>query len=85
VPEGKVTIKTEYTAVGPMEKGGTLKLFVNGRAAGEGQIKRVGFRSGGLEPFEVGRDSITSISPAYKDDGAFEFTGTIEKVAFELK
>jgi arylsulfatase len=84
LPEGKVTIRTEYDAVGPMEKGGTLKLFVNGKPAGEGQIKRVGFRSGGLEPFEVGRDSITAISPVYKDRGNYEFTGAIEKIAFEL-
>ncbi|QEG37661.1 arylsulfatase [Bythopirellula goksoeyrii] len=84
LPTGKVTIKSEYEAVGPMEKGGKLRLFVNGQPAGEGQIKRVGFRSGGLEPFEVGRDSITSIVPTYKDKGDFEFTGTIDEIKFEL-
>ena len=70
--------------MGPMEKGGTLRLFVNDKPAGEGQIKRVGFRSGGLEPFEVGRDSITSIVPVYKDKGDFAFTGTIDEIKFEL-
>lgn len=85
IPAGKVTIKTEYDAVGPMEKGGKLRIFVNGQLAGEGQIKRVGFRSGGLEPFEVGRDSITSINKAYEDKGDFAFTGGIEKLQFELK
>jgi arylsulfatase len=85
LPEGKVTIKTEYSAVGPMEQGGTLRIFVNGQPAGEGPIKRVGFRSGGLEPFEVGRDSITPIDTAYKDQGSFEFTGKIEKISFDLK
>lgn len=84
VPTGKVTIKTEYKADGPMEKGGTLKLFVNGQPAGEGLIKRVSFRSGGLEPFEVGRDSITSIAPSYKGKGDFAFPGTIEEVKFEV-
>lgn len=38
----------------------------------------------GLEPFEVGRDSITPLDPAYKDKGTLPFTGTIEKVVFEL-
>lgn len=38
----------------------------------------------GLEPFEVGRDSITPVEPAYKDRGRFEFTGTIDRVIFEL-
>jgi arylsulfatase A-like enzyme len=84
IPDGKVTIKTEYTAVGPMDKGGTLRLFVNGQPAGEGQIKRVGFRSGGLEPFEVGRDSITPVTRAYADKGAFPFNGTIERITLQL-
>jgi hypothetical protein len=61
-----------------------LKLFVNDQPAGEGQVKRSLFRHG-LEPFEVGRDSITPIDPAYKDKGTFEFTGTIDKVSFEIE
>ena len=84
LPEGKVTLKSEFTPNGSKEGGGTLKLSVNGKPAGEGQVKRPLFRHG-LEPFEVGRDSITAIDPAYKEKGKFEFTGTIEKVTFELK
>ena len=84
LPEGKVTLKTEFTPDGSKEGGGTLKLFVNGKPAGEGKVKRSIFRHG-LEPFEVGRDSITPIDPAYKDKGQFAFTGNIEKVSFELK
>lgn len=83
LPEGKVTLKTEFTPDGSKEGGGTLKLFVNGQPAGEGKLKRSAFRHR-LEPFEIGRDSITPIDPAYKDKGKFEFAGTIEKVAFEL-
>jgi arylsulfatase A-like enzyme len=82
--EGKVTLKTEFTADGSREGGGTLSLFVNGKPAGEGKLKRSAFRHG-LEPFEVGRDSITPIDPIYKDKGTFPFTGTIEKITFELK
>ena len=84
LPEGKVTLKTEFTPDGSREGGGTLKLFVNGKPAGEGKLKRSAFRHG-LEPFEVGRDSITPIDPVYKDKGTFPFTGTIEKITFELK
>ena len=54
---------------------------MNGKPAGEGKVKRSAFRHG-LEPFEVGRDSITPVSPGYT--GTFPFTGTIEKVTFEL-
>ena len=57
---------------------------MNGKPAGEGKLKRSAFRHG-LEPFEVGRDSITPIDPIYKDKGAFPFTGTIDKITFELK
>ena len=61
--------------------GGTIKLFVNRKAAGEGKLARTAFRHG-LEPFEVGRDSITAVSPEYTSP--FPFTGTIEKITFEL-
>ena len=81
VPAGKVTLKTEFTPDGSKDGGGTLKLFVNGKPAGAGLLKRTAFRHG-LEPFEVGRDSITSISPDYK--APFAFSGTIEEVKFEL-
>jgi arylsulfatase len=83
LPEGKVTLKSEFTPDGSKEGGGTLKLFVNGKPAGEGKLKQSLFRHG-LEPFEVGRDSITAVDPAYKDKGSFPFTGAIEKVTFEL-
>ena len=84
IPTGEVTLKTEFTPDGSKEGGGTLKMFVNGKPAGEGKLTRSLFRYG-LEPFEVGRDSITPVDPAYASDGKFEFTGKIEKVAFELK
>jgi arylsulfatase A-like enzyme len=84
IPEGKVTLRTEFTPDGSKEGGGTLKLFVNGKAAGEGRLKRSAFRHG-LEPFEVGRDSITPVDPAYRDKGEFEFTGKIDKITFDLK
>jgi arylsulfatase A-like enzyme len=85
IPEGKVMLKTEFTP-DPASKigGGTLKMFVNNQPAGEGKLARTFFRHG-LEPFEVGRDSITPVDPAYKDKGKFEFTGTIEKIEFNIK
>jgi arylsulfatase A-like enzyme len=84
LPAGKATLRTEFTPDGTRTGGGTLKLFVNDQPAGEGKLTRTLVRHG-LEPFEVGRDSITQIDPEYKDQGTFEFTGAIERVAFELK
>jgi arylsulfatase len=83
LPDGEVTLKTEFTPDGSKEGGGTIKLFVNDMPAGEGKLTRTAFRHG-LEPFEVGRDSITAVDPAYKDKGQFPFTGTIEEVTFNL-
>ena len=83
LPEGEVTLKMEFTPDGAKEGGGTVKLFVNDAPAGEGKLARTAFRHG-LEPFEIGRDSITPVDPAYRDKGQFPFTGTIETVAFDL-
>jgi arylsulfatase len=84
LPAGSVILKAEFTPDGSPEGAGTIKLFVHDRLAGQGKLERTLFRHG-LEPFEVGRDSITPIDPAYKDEGKFEFTGTIETISFELK
>ncbi len=81
LPEGKAIVKTEFTPDGSQEGAGTFKLFVNGKPAGEGKLLRSVFRHG-LEPFEVGRDSITPVSPDYKTP--FAFAGTIERITFEL-
>jgi arylsulfatase len=83
LPEGQVTLTTEFIPDGKPEGGGQLKLFVNGSPAGEGLLTRSAFRHG-LEPFEVGRDSITPVEPAYKDLGTFDFGGQIARITFEL-
>lgn len=84
LPEAKVIVKTEFTPDGSKEGAGKLQLFVNGKPAGEGMLKRSLFRHG-LEPFEVGRDSITAVDPAYRDKGVFAFTGSIDKITFAVK
>jgi arylsulfatase len=81
LPAGKVTVQTEFAPDGKPEGGGRLTLRVNGKKVGEGELKRSFFRHG-LEPFEVGRDSITPVSPDYQ--GNFPFTGKIDKVTFSL-
>ncbi len=82
LPAGKVKLSTEFTPDGNREGSGTLKLLVNGETVAEGKLKRTVFRHG-LEPFEIGRDSITPVSPDYATP--FEFQGKIDKVTFEWK
>jgi hypothetical protein len=77
----------EYTSKGlkpggTLNSGATVKLFVNGTLAGEGTVGTAMLRHG-IEPFEIGRDSISPVSPDYKSKGSFPFTGTIEKIQFE--
>lgn len=83
LPTGEAVLQMEFVPDGSNEGAGTLRLSVNGTPAGEGRLTRTLIRHG-LEPFEVGRDSITSIDPAYRDTGDFPFAGTIKSVRFEL-
>lgn len=80
LPAGKVILKTEFTPDGSRIGGGTLKMLVNGAQVAEGKLPRTYFRHGN-EPFELGRDSISPVSPVYKSPNAF--TGQIERVTFE--
>jgi arylsulfatase len=87
LPSGKVTVKLEYLSRGmkpgsTISDGAAVKLFVNGKPAGEGTVGKAMFRHG-VEPFEVGRDSISPVNPDYKGMGTFPFTGTVERITFE--
>lgn len=63
--------------------GGILRFSVGGQHMGELALKKAGYRHG-VEPFEIGRDSISPVSQSYADKGDFEFTGEIEKIVFEV-
>jgi arylsulfatase A-like enzyme len=87
LPSGKVAVKLEYTSKGlkpggTLNTGATVRLLVNGMLAGEGTVGSAMIRQG-IEPFEIGRDSISQVSPDYRSKGSFPFTGTIEKIQFD--
>lgn len=86
LPAGRVAVRLEYVSNGPkrgsaLNKGAIVKLFVNDTLVGEGPVG-TGMRRHGAEPFEVGRDSISPVSPDYKSKGAFPFSGEIEQISF---
>jgi arylsulfatase len=83
LPSGKVTVSTRFQPDGTRVGSGTLELMVNQKLVGQGKITRSAFRHG-LEPFEIGRDSITPVCPDYRGKGDFPFNGKIEKVFFSL-
>jgi arylsulfatase len=87
LPSGNVTVKLEYTSKGlkpggTLNTGATVRLFVNGKMTAEGDVGSAMVRQG-IEPFEIGRDSISQVSPDYRSKGSFPFTGTIEKTKFD--
>jgi Sulfatase len=87
LPPGKVTLKLEYISKGmpigsTVSNGAKVRIFVNGQLTAQGETNQAMFRHG-VEPFEVGRDSISPVNADYKSRGAFPFTGTIEKITFE--
>ncbi|CAN5327342.1 arylsulfatase AtsD [soil metagenome] len=88
LPTGKVIVKLEYESKGTpkgstISDGAFVKLLVNGKQVAQGETKKAMFRHG-IEPFEVGRDSISPVNAAYKTKGDFAFTGTIDKIHFEV-
>lgn len=81
--QGEHVLRAEFQPDGSKQGGGTLRLSVDGKPAGEGKLARTLVRHG-LEPFEVGRDSITPVDPDYPGKSPFAFTGEIESVDFRL-
>jgi arylsulfatase len=87
LPPGKVTVKLEYVSKGmpkgsTISNGATVKLYVNDKLAAEGETKKAMFRHG-VEPFEIGRDSISPVNADYKAKMPYAFTGKIDKITFE--
>jgi arylsulfatase len=89
LPSGKVAVRLEYTSRGTpkgttISSGAVVKLYVNDKLAAEGETKQAMFRHG-VEPFEIGRDSISPVNAAYAAKMPYAFSGTIEKITFEAR
>ena len=82
LPAGKVVIEAKYTASAD-KKSGTVILSVNGKEVGRGEVGRTVPGTYSLtETFDVGQDTGTPVSKDY--DRENEFTGTLDKVVFNL-
>ena len=84
LPKGKSTVRVEFTPVEPGPgKPADVKLSINGKETGKGRVgKTVPFRYS-VEPFDVGRDTVSPVTEDYKVP--FAFQGRIEQVTIELK
>lgn len=84
LPAGPTTIRFEFTYEGNgLGKGGTGRLFVNGKKVGEGHIAQtIPARFSADETFDTGMDTG---SPAGNYASPFRFTGTLKKVVIDLQ
>jgi hypothetical protein len=68
----------------PLPKGGTGRLFVDGKRVAEGRLAHFGsFGSSFSESFDIGRDRGSPVSLGY--EAPFAFTGTLQELRLELR
>ena len=87
LPKGKVRLKVDFAYHGgPKEfgKAATVTMSVNGTKVAEGQVpKTIPATIGIGEGMDIGEDVGSAVDFTYRPP--FRFTGTIDKVTFELK
>jgi arylsulfatase len=87
LPTGDVTVRMQFTAdENTFGTGGQVVLFANDKKIGEGKIPRtVPFGFSSYAGMDVGRDNGLVVDQTYEDKAPYPFTGTINKVIFDLK
>ena len=77
----EVIFDLDYDGGGP-RKGGTMRIFIDGEQVASGRIPMVVLSSDPhTESFDIGIDSGLFVVPT---EGTSRFTGTLEKVSFDL-
>jgi hypothetical protein len=87
LPAGKHTIVFDYKPDGPgLGKGGTGVLYVNGKEVARNSMEHsIPITFPEDETFDIGQDTRTPLALIeYRYDVPFKFTGTINKVTFNL-
>ena len=86
LPEGEVTVRMEFAADGAKPAtGGEVTLFINDRPVGKGRMEHtVPIRFSGYAGMDIGRDNGGVVDLSYADRRPFAFTGTINKVVFDV-
>jgi hypothetical protein len=87
IPPGNVTLKMlfESDEMKP-GSGGTVTLWAGDEQIGEGKLDHtvpIAFSS--YAGMDIGRDNGLVVDLAYEDKAPYAFTGTVEKVTFDLK
>jgi len=82
LPRGRVVLRMEFACETPETPGGPaiVRLFQNGRLAGEGRVERQVPGRFGFESLDVGKDSMSPVYPGYRARLPFRFSGHIDRV-----
>lgn len=89
LPSGDVEVVMEYEQK-PFQQfgettGGTVRLLVNDKVVGQGEIPNVAFgRFSATETLDIGTDLGAVVSHDYHDQAPFAFTGEIKEVAIDI-
>jgi len=82
LPNGDVTVAMKFNKTG--EHQGDATLYINDEVVGEGPIKRTHPFKLSFEGLDIGKDTLSPVSDAYKDLGVFKYSGKINKVIYEI-
>jgi arylsulfatase len=87
LPEGKVRVKLDFEAEAPVvAPGGTVRLFIQDEEVGSGRMEHtVPFVFSAYAGMDIGRDNGQVVDREYLQHAPFAFTGTIEKVVFDVR
>ena len=87
LPAGEVNVRMEFAADAPKPAtGGQVTLYVNDQAVGGGRMDHtVPMRFSGYAGMDIGRDNGGVVDRSYAAKAPFPFTGTIQKVVFDIK
>ena len=86
LPEGEVTVRMQFAAdAAKPATGGEVTLVVNDRPVGTGRMEHtVPIRFSGYAGMDIGRDNGGVVDLGYANRKPFAFTGTINKVTFDV-
>ena len=87
LPTGEVTVRMEFVAdAATPATGGEVTLLINDRPVGGGHMDHtVPVRFSGYAGMDIGRDNGGVVDLDYENQKPFAFTGTINKVVFDIK
>ena len=87
IPTGEVTVKMLFEIDEPKPgAGGTVTLWANDRQIGQGRMPHtVSLLFTTYAGMDIGRDNGGVVDLAYEDKAPYAFTGTVQRVVFDLK